>query len=104
MQGFGDFGAEVTFEVEVPAAGTYPLHLRYANGPNPFDGDKTVSMYVNGTELEQLVLPRTGSWPTWSTVVREVTLAAGANTVSIRHDEGDDGHVNLDALLVELHA
>ncbi|MFC3687913.1 CBM35 domain-containing protein [Aquipuribacter hungaricus] len=101
VQGFGDVGAGVTFEVEVDEAGTYPLHLRYANGPNPFQGDKSVSMYVNGTELDELVLPSTGTWPTWGTVEREVALDAGVNTVSVRHEAGDDGHVNLDALLVE---
>ncbi|WP_380166671.1 CBM35 domain-containing protein [Jannaschia sp. R86511] len=101
VQGMGDVGAGVTFEVEAPADGTYPLHLLYSNGPNPFDGDKTVSLYVNGDKLDQWLLPRTGTWKVWATAVREVVLDEGTNTVSIRKDDGDDGHVNLDALLVE---
>ncbi|WP_336924008.1 CBM35 domain-containing protein [Aquipuribacter sp. SD81] len=101
VQGFGDVGAGVTFAIEVPEDGTYPLHLVYSNGPNPFDGDKTVSLYVDGEKVDQWLLPRTGTWKVWATAIREVALSEGAHTVSIRHDDGDDGHVNLDALLVE---
>lgn len=98
VQGLGAVGAGVTATVDVEAAGTYPVTLRYANGPHPFEGPKTVSLHVDGADLGQLTLPSTGAWATWSTVTTDVVLRAGANTVTLRHEDGDDGHVNLDRL------
>ncbi|GMA33332.1 hypothetical protein GCM10025875_33240 [Litorihabitans aurantiacus] len=100
VDNFGDVGTGVTFTVNAEEAGTQPLHLRYANGPNPFVGDKDVSLYVNGERIGPWTLPPTGAWNQWGTATTEVALEAGANAVSIRHDEGDDGHVNLDLLQV----
>ncbi|HLT83013.1 MAG TPA: family 16 glycoside hydrolase [Phototrophicaceae bacterium] len=99
-QGIQQVGAEVRFDVSVDEAGTHPIHLRYANGPHPSDMDKTVSLYVNGEKVGPWLLPRLGDWKTWATVSRDVELDAGANTIAIRYDEDDDGHVNLDVLSV----
>ena len=97
VSGFGTVGASVEIDVDAPTAGEYRLALRYANGPNPFDGPKTVSLIVNGTS-RQITLPPTGSWPSYQLYVDDVTLAAGTNTIAIKHAEGDIGHVNLDSL------
>ncbi|MCM3661119.1 DUF1080 domain-containing protein [Georgenia satyanarayanai] len=99
-QNIQNVGAEVRFTVTVDEAGTHPIHLRYANGPHPSDMDKTMSLYVNGEKVGPWKLPRLGDWKTWATVSRDVELDAGANTVALRYDEGDDGNVNLDVLSV----
>jgi glucose/arabinose dehydrogenase len=100
--GFNNVGASLTFHVNVAEAGTYPVHLRYANGPNPFSGEKKVSLYVNGTKVGPLALPTTSptDWKAWEFITRQLALRAGANTISIRYEAGDDGNVNFDALRV----
>jgi hypothetical protein len=98
--GFNNQGATLTFKATVPEAGTHPVHVRYSNGPNPFQGTKRVSLYVNGTKVDPLSLPSTGDWKTWAFVTRNLDLRAGANTITLRYDVGDDGNVNFDLLKV----
>ena len=100
VDGFGDVGASVTFDAKVDRAGTYPVRLRYANGPNPAPGTKRVSVYLNGTELEPWALESTGDWQTWATATRPMRLKAGVNRITLRYDEGDEGNVNFDVLKV----
>ncbi len=100
VDGLGNIGAGASFPVTVDAAGSYPVNLRYANGPNPFRGTKELSLYVNGTKVGPWALPSTDDWKTWGTVTRDVDLAAGTNTVALKYDAGDDGHVNIDMLSV----
>jgi hypothetical protein len=97
VSGYGTEGASVQVEVNAEQAGVYRMALRYANGPNPFDGPKTITLTVNG-ESRQITLPPTGSWPSYQFYVDDVTLEAGANTIALTHAAGDDGHVNLDSL------
>src|SRR5690606_11844800 len=52
VDGFDQVGASVTFTATARKAGEQPVSLRYANGPNPFEGTKQVSVLVNGEELE----------------------------------------------------
>ncbi|WP_127500563.1 family 16 glycoside hydrolase [Actinoplanes solisilvae] len=100
VAGYGSVGAATTFTVNVPSAGSYPVSLRFSNGPNPSAGAKTVSLYVNGTKLRQISLADTGNWDTWADKVETVTLRAGGNTIAYKVDTGDVGHVNLDSLTV----
>ena len=97
VSGFGTVGASVKVDVDAAKAGDYRMALRYANGPNPFDGPKTISLIVNGTS-RQITLPPTGAWPSYQLYVDDVALDAGANTIELKHAAGDDGHVNLDSL------
>ncbi|WP_330352110.1 family 16 glycoside hydrolase [Streptomyces chartreusis] len=92
-----------TFDVTVPKAGDYDVNLRYSNGPNPFQGTKSLSLYANGQKLRQTKLPSTSNWDTWSTQTERVTLRAGKNTIAYRFDSGDTGHVNLDLITVQPH-
>ncbi|MCC5036601.1 DUF1080 domain-containing protein [Streptomyces sp. WAC 00631] len=92
-----------TFDVTVPEAGDYDVNLRYSNGPHPFQGTKSLSLYANGEKLRQTELAPTGDWDTWSTRTERVTLRAGRNTVAYRYDTGDTGHVNLDLITVRPH-
>lgn len=92
-----------TFDVTVPRAGTYDVGLRYSNGPDPFEGTKSLSLYAGGKKVRQTQLPSTGDWDTWSTRTESVRLRVGHNTVSYRYDPGDTGHVNLDLITVRPH-
>jgi hypothetical protein len=76
--------------VNAASAGAHDVTLRYANGPNPFTGTKTVSLYVNNTKVKQISLASTGStWSTWGDLTESVTLNAGANTIAYKVDSGD---------------
>ncbi|MFG1603147.1 family 16 glycoside hydrolase [Actinoplanes sp. NPDC049265] len=100
VAGYNAAGAATTFTANVPTAGSYPLSLRFSNGPNPSAGAKTLSLYVNGTRIRQVSLPDTGNWDTWATKADTVTLKAGGNTIAYKMDSGDIGNVNLDSLTV----
>ncbi|MFE6648051.1 family 16 glycoside hydrolase [Nocardioides sp. NPDC057772] len=100
VDGFGNVGASVTFDAKVARAGTYPVRLRYANGPDPAPGTKRVSVYLNGTEVEPWALESTGDWQTWGTATRPMRLKAGLNRITLRYDQGDEGNVNFDVLKV----
>lgn len=74
-------GASVEWTVNAPAAGTYTLALRNANGTTT---NRPMSVAVNGTVVApaQAFAP-TGAWTNWQTVPVTATLQAGANTVRI---------------------
>ncbi|MEV6110087.1 family 16 glycoside hydrolase [Streptomyces sp. NPDC051940] len=97
---YGTEGASTAFTVDVAEGGSYDVGLRYSNGPNPFTGTKGISLYVNGKRVKQTRLRSTGNWDTWSTQTEKLTLRAGTNTITYKHDPGDDGHVNLDLITV----
>ncbi|MFB6726325.1 family 16 glycoside hydrolase [Kribbella sp. NPDC056345] len=99
VDGYWNQGASTTFTVSVPSAGVYNAGLRYSNGPNPV-GNKTLSLYVNGTKVKQTRLASTGVWNSWAVEAEPLQLAAGTNTISYRYDAGDGGHVNLDNLTI----
>ncbi|MFF7857850.1 family 16 glycoside hydrolase [Streptomyces sp. NPDC007904] len=100
---YGTEGATTSFDVEVRKRGTYDVGLRYSNGPNPFEGTKSLSLYVNGKKVKQTELRSTGNWDTWSTQREALPLRAGHNTIAYRYDKGDTGHVNLDLITVDPH-
>jgi 3-keto-disaccharide hydrolase/PA14 domain/Carbohydrate binding module (family 35) len=100
VDGFGNPGASTTMHVTVDRSGRYDVGLRYSNGPNPFSGDKSVSVYVNGTKIRQSVLPTTVTWEDWATKTETLSLRRGLNTIQYKVDEGDTGHVNLDLISV----
>ncbi|MBN6039458.1 family 16 glycoside hydrolase [Amycolatopsis sp. 195334CR] len=100
VDGYWNQGASTAFTVNVPAAGAHNVGLRYSNGPDPFSGSKTVSVYVNGTKVRQTRLASTVDWDTWATHTESLPLQAGNNTVTYKFDSGDDGNVNLDKISV----
>jgi Carbohydrate binding module (family 6) len=81
----------------VPAAGTYQMQVRYANGGTL---TRTLSFQVNDTIVGQFALPPTGSWDTWSTAAADVRLSAGTNSVGTICAPGDGCNVNLDSVAV----
>ncbi|WP_198010180.1 family 16 glycoside hydrolase [Saccharomonospora halophila] len=100
VAGFGEQGASTTMKVDVDRPGAYDVGLRYSNGPHPFSGDKTVSVYVNGDKVRQSTLPSTTTWENWATKTERLVLSGGLNTIRYQVDEGDTGHVNLDSVSV----
>ncbi|MET0135045.1 MAG: family 16 glycoside hydrolase [Kibdelosporangium sp.] len=100
VDGYGTSGATTRFAVNAATAGVHNVGLRYSNGPNPFSGAKTVSVYVNGTKVKQISVASTGDWETWATHTEALTLRAGANTIAYKYDTGDTGNINLDQLTV----
>jgi hypothetical protein len=100
--GMNSVGTGRAFTVTVDEAGTYPVNVRYANGIHPYPElrSKNVSLHVNGADLGQWTFPTTGSWKDWGTATRELELQAGANTITLRQEEGDEGNINLDVLSV----
>jgi hypothetical protein len=97
VSGYQTVGASTKIDVNAAKAGDYRMALRYANGPNPFQGPKKLTLIVNGTS-RQITLSSTGSWPTYRFYLDTVALTAGENTIELKYAAGDDGNVNLDAL------
>jgi hypothetical protein len=100
VDGYGALNASTTIHADVTEAGEYEVGLRYSNGPNPFAGNKTVSVYVNGRKVRQTVLPSTVTWDEWATKTERLTLRRGVNAIQYRVDATDTGHVNLDLISV----
>ncbi len=100
VAGFGALNASTTTHVTVDKAGDYAVGLRYSNGPDPFSGTKTASVYVNGRKIRQVSLPSTVSWDEWATATETLRLKKGVNAIQYRVDATDTGHVNLDLLSV----
>ncbi|MFE7404753.1 family 16 glycoside hydrolase [Isoptericola sp. NPDC057559] len=100
--GMSSVGSGRTFSVTVPEAGAYPVNVRYANGTNPYPDlrSKRVSLYVNGEDLGQWTFPTTGSWKDWGVQTRDLDLRAGANTIKLVYEDGDEGNINMDVLSV----
>lgn len=86
--------ATTTFTVTAPTAGQHSLALRYANGTG---SAKTLTLLVDGA-AQQVTLPPTAGWSTWSTQSTSVTLSAGSHAVAYRFGTADSGNVNLDSL------
>jgi trehalose/maltose hydrolase-like predicted phosphorylase len=97
-------GAAITIVVDVPAAGQYPVTVRYANWTGgqsaPYQTvTRTISLVAGGS-TQQLSLPTSGSWDTWSTVTANVTLPAGENVIQLAVGPNDSGSINVDSLTV----
>ncbi|GAB2932759.1 hypothetical protein GCM10022245_73660 [Streptomyces mayteni] len=100
VAGYGTEGASTTFTVDAARGGPHDVGLRYSNGPDPFSGTKTLSVYVNGQRVGQTDLLSTGTWEQWSTRTERLNLRRGSNTITYVHEPDDTGHVNLDLLTV----
>ncbi|MBM9504248.1 TIM-barrel domain-containing protein [Actinacidiphila acididurans] len=87
--------------VNVPADGTYTLHLRYANstGGDGQNRTRTATLTAAGT-AQTISLPVTGSWDTWGTLSVPVALKAGTDDLSLACPDPASCHVNLDTLAV----
>ncbi|SOD59560.1 Carbohydrate binding module (family 35) [Streptomyces zhaozhouensis] len=101
VDGFDNIGAQLTWDVRVDEAGTYPVTFRYANGPNPYVGTKTISLDVNGEDKGQIAVETTEVWNAWADHVEQLELREGNNTITVSAGEDDDRHVNWDHLRIQ---
>ncbi|MBC9205572.1 carbohydrate-binding protein [Roseomonas aerophila] len=106
--GYMDFGANagdaITFNVTAPVAGTYLVSIRYANGGA---ANRPLELSLNGgtaTSVDFVPGPVVGTganangWESWVTKTVEVTLNAGANTLSLAIPAGATSGPNVDQL------
>jgi trehalose/maltose hydrolase-like predicted phosphorylase len=97
-------GASDTVAYQIPAAGSYPVTIRYANslgGQSPpyQNVTRTVSVAAGG-QTQQVSLPVTGSWDTWSTATVNLNLPSGDDLVQMLVTANDSGSVNVDSITV----
>lgn len=102
---FRETGMTSTMSVTAPAAGVYPIYVRYAAGPlSPAENvTRSMGLLTNGGDRQQMSLPMTSfdDWEAWAFVEYEVTLDEGANTVAIQCDRSTDFcRLNFDAIQV----
>ena len=102
----GGFGSEyvsetnyegIKFKVNVPNTASYDATLRYCAG----SGDRTISLYVNGSKIKQLTLPGTAGWDAWGELTEQVNLKAGNNVIEYRRDAQDSGGFNIDSITID---
>ncbi|MGH3373424.1 MAG: TIM-barrel domain-containing protein, partial [Actinoallomurus sp.] len=99
--GFQSAGASLTYRLDVPAAGTYELRLRYANslGGDGQNTTRTLSAAIDGGTASTATMPTTADWNTWAlTSVPAVQLSAGRHTLVVSRSPSDSGNVNIDSL------
>lgn len=78
----------------VPAAGTYAVNLRYANGVGGDGKHEPRTVQLNG---QPITLPVTANWTTWATATAQIPLPAGTSDLAVTCP--DSGcHVNLDTI------
>ncbi|MEV6607649.1 TIM-barrel domain-containing protein [Kutzneria sp. NPDC051319] len=97
--GFQGSGNSVSFQVTVPADGSYQLDARYANstGGDGQNVTRTLTASADGVS-HGLTLPTTADWNTWALASTTFTLTAGTHTVAISRGANDSGNVNIDSL------
>ncbi len=96
LAGLQTVGATGTVTIKDAPGGPALLDIRYANGS---DSEQTIHLGVNNAS-QQLTLPVTGSWDSWSVATVQVTLNEGVNTLKITNVANDTARVNVDYLAV----
>lgn len=93
--GFSSVNASLTFYVDRDAEGIYCGKIRYANAQAT---EKTLSIYVNGKKVNQLVFPvvAPADWTKWGELSFDLPLSAGSNIITIVRDTQDSGGINID--------
>lgn len=86
-------GQGISYQVNVPTAGSYAVSFRYAN-----TGSTSAGLTVNGSS-GSLSFPRTTSLSSWSSVTKNVNLVAGVNHLRIRAT-GSQEIANIDSMTV----
>jgi YVTN family beta-propeller protein len=82
------------------SGGAATVVIRYANG---YGDTRTLSLYVNGTRVQQVGFAKTGSWNTLAnTPAINVQLNAGNNTIRIQRDSADAPAADIDRYTVVL--
>ncbi len=87
VKGFSAKGAEATFDMRAHKAGPFECTIRYAAGA----GDVEIEVDINdGDFVENVRLPSTGNWETWSHKYLSLPLTKeGNNKITIRSKGAD---------------
>ncbi|MBC7915858.1 MAG: carbohydrate-binding protein, partial [Pyrinomonadaceae bacterium] len=89
--------AGVTWRINVPAAGTYTLTWRHANGGTT---NRPGRLLINGTQVvSNIDFNSTTAWTTWTDVSVSRALSAGQNTIRLEGTTAS-GLSNIDYLKV----
>jgi hypothetical protein len=91
-------GATATMKVESTSNGTIGYTIRYASPPAGPEGDRTLTLSVNGVAVKQVIFQPSGGATTWATVTGTVELQQGPVQLTLGVAEGDTGWVNVDYL------
>ncbi len=84
--------------VDGGTGGTATLVVRYALGQS---STRTVSLYVNGVDVEQLTFATTANYNTFTDKSISIQLVSGTgNTIRLEKDSGDTGNVDVDRFTV----
>ncbi|HEX8914855.1 MAG TPA: carbohydrate-binding protein, partial [Humisphaera sp.] len=86
-------GEWLEYTVNVAAAGTYDLGLRFASG----SAGGTAHLEVDGADVSgPVALPNTGGWTTWTTVTKAgLSLPAGAHVLRLAFDASNGGEIGV---------
>ncbi|MHB1234020.1 MAG: TIM-barrel domain-containing protein, partial [Burkholderiales bacterium] len=98
IAGFDLPGTAATYYLRRHKAGRYRVVFRVANAD--LNTIKTMNVYVNGIMAGELTIASTASWDTWQNIGIYLPLAAGNNTIMLRHDENNTGKINVDCVEV----
>jgi pectate lyase len=90
-------GQGISYQISVPASGSYAVTFRYANL-----GSTSAGLTVNGSS-GSLSFPRTASLASWSTVTKNINFTAGVNQLRLRAT-GSQEIANIDSLTVSGNA
>ena len=84
--GYIDTGDWMTYDINVPAAGTYSVQYRVASAAS--GGVIQLEAAGGGTVYGTVNVPGTSGWQNWTTVSHNVTLPAGPQSIAIRAKTG----------------
>ncbi|MDX2186009.1 MAG: CBM35 domain-containing protein [Opitutaceae bacterium] len=88
--------SQVTFNAT--AAGSASLVVRYSNG---YASTRSLSLYVNGSKIQQVNFAVTGDWNTFAnSATLAINLVAGNNTIRLQRDSTDLEAADIDSYSV----
>ena len=93
--GYADYqnntGDYIQWTVQAPAAGTYVLEFRYANGGG---AERPLDITVNGADAGTAPFAATAGWTSWAIQGVLVQLKSGANTVRATDTGASGGNID----------
>ena len=100
---FRETGMTSEMTVTAPAAGAYPVWIRYAAGPLSAEENVTrgMGLLTDDGDRQTVPYPLTGSWESWGWAQATVDLDEGVNTLAVSCDRAVEMcRLNLDAVQV----
>jgi pectate lyase len=88
-------GKGVNYKINVGTSGNYTITVRYANGAT----DRPADILHNGVKVGTISLPGTGSWASWSSATKTVSLGSGTKSLRLQ-TTGSSGLPNIDYIKI----